>query len=181
VRWQIELLSYDLQETGGPLQVGLDAFESVARSADRLAGIAEALPEETRATVQALFDEIERSNATLRPLLADYRAAVADTNAVVAGVQPVVDSLERLAGELDRNGEPAGRPFDVLEYERTAARIGETTQELRALVSELRGIQGEAVEALVDRVTRNAVLAIAAGLALLLLYRFLAARIAGRG
>ena len=41
MRWQIELLSYDLQEQGGVLEQSLDSFHMVAESANRLSLAAE--------------------------------------------------------------------------------------------------------------------------------------------
>ncbi len=136
LRWQSELLLYDVEERETLVQ-GLAAFQSVAESAARASAAVEALP------------------AELRVALADSEGALARANEVLASAQALVGPLNETAqhvqlagtawaGLFQRDGEAPsepGRPFDITEWESAArevatagARLGELTVELRGLV-----------------------------------------------
>ena len=198
MRWQMELLSYDLQESGGVLDQSLKTFDSVAESADRLSLAAERAPQDMRDTIVSISDELEKRSATLKALLADYRAAIAETGNTTASVAPLVEGIARTSEQLNQAGVawtallaqinapnpplPPGatppRPFDILDYERTATAVHSTAEELRALLGELKQNQGALPEAFADRLLRNGVVLIVVFFVALLGYRLIASRIA---
>ncbi|MEX2205696.1 MAG: hypothetical protein WEF50_05655 [Myxococcota bacterium] len=197
-RWQMELLSYDLQEQGGVLEQSLKSFDSVARSADRLSIVAENAPEDMRQTIVAISEELELRSATLKALLEEYRAAIADTGKTASDLAPLVDGLAKTSEQLNQAGVawndviaqlnapspplPPGtappRPFDILDYERTAVAIRSTTEEIRGALSEVKAIEDGPGSAFADRLLRNGLILIAVFFAGLLGYRWIASRIA---
>jgi hypothetical protein len=198
LRWQMELLSYDLQEQGGVLEQSLRSFDTVARSADRLSLAAEQAPEDMRLTIVAISEELEQRSATLKALLEEYRAAIADTGSTAASIAPLVDGLAKTSEQLNQAGvawnalvaelnapdpplppgTPPPKPFDITDYERTAIAIRSTTEEIRAALSDVKGLEGGPATAFADRLLRNGLILIAVFFAGLLGYRVLASRIA---
>ena len=104
MRWQLELLSYDLQEQGGMLERSLDSFHLVAESANRLSLAAERLPDDTRDTILNVSTELEKRSATLKSLLAEYRGAMTETGATAGNVSSLVEALSRTSEQLNQAG-----------------------------------------------------------------------------
>lgn len=191
VRWQMELLSYDLQEQGGVLAQSLDSFHSVAESANRLSLAAERLPDDTREAILNTSNELEKRSATLKALLAEYRGAIGDTGATAESVSKLVDALARTSEQLNQAGvawsglirdlrapsppppagAPAAKPFDIQDYERTAVQIRETADSLRALLGDLAQTRVAIATEFADRLLRDGVILIAVFFAALLAYR----------
>ncbi len=198
MRWQMELLSYDLQEQGGVLEQSLGSFNLVAQSMDRLSLAAESAPEDVRAAVHEAAAEIDQRNAALRLLLADFRAALTETGATAKDVSGLMDALERTSVQVNQAGvawsglvselsapdpplppgAPPPKPFDILDYEKTAVAIQTTAADLRALMAEIERTGDGVSSAVADRLLRNALILIVAFFAALLGYRWLASRIA---
>ena len=198
LRWQMELLSYDLQEQGGVLEQSLRSFEMVAQSADRLSVVAEGAPEDMRRTIVEISHELEQRSATLKALLEDYRAAIESTGTTVDKLAPLVDGIARTSEQLNQAGvawndvmtqvnapsppappgSPPPRPIDILDYESTALAIRGTAEELRGVLAEAKSIEEGPGAKFADRLLRNGLILIAVFFAALLGYRFLASRIA---
>ena len=198
MRWQIELLSYDLQEQGGMLEQSLDSFHMVAESANRLSLAAERLPDDTRDTILNVSTLLEERSAALKSLLAEYRGAMTETGAAAGNVSSLVEALSRTSEQLNQAGvawgelvatlkappppgQPASKPFDILEYEKTALAIRSTAEEVRGLLGDVEKSREGVVTAIADRFLRDGVILIAVFFAALLGYRFVVARIAPRG
>ena len=77
MRWQMELLSYDLQEEGGVLDQSLRSFDSVSKSADRLSLAAENAPEDIRTLITTTVDEIDQVLDLLPALVVQVRSGAA--------------------------------------------------------------------------------------------------------
>jgi hypothetical protein len=197
MRWQMELLSYDLQEQGGVLEQSLKSFDTVAQSADRLSIVAEKAPEDMRQTIVAISDELEQRSKTLKALLVEYRAAIADTGTTVGNVAPLVEGIAKTSEQLNQAGvawsalvaelnkpspplppgTPPPKPFDIADYEKTAIAIRSTAEEVRGLLSDVQKVEGGVTNSFADRLLRNGLILIAAFFAALLAYRWIAARI----
>jgi len=197
LRWQMELLSYDLQEQGGVLEQSLKSFDMMAQSADRLSLVAEQAPEDMRQTIVSISHELEQRSATLKALLEDYRAAIESTGTTVDKLAPLVDGIARTSEQLNQAGaawndvmtqvnapspppppgSPPPRPFDILDYEKTAVAFRGTAEELRAVLAEAKAIEDGPVAVLADRLLRNGLILIGAFFAALLVYRLIASRI----
>jgi hypothetical protein len=187
-RWQTELLLYDVEDRES-VRRSLAAFEQLSASAARFNAVAEQLPRSMRGELSALLEESSAAQAELRRTLEAFRQATGGIDTTLANARPLAESLERIAGSANEAGAswaelvaqfrpPAGtpssaRPFDITEYERTAAGIRDAAAELRALIEATRA--GEA--SLADALLWRGLALLGAFFALLLLYRLLAARL----
>jgi hypothetical protein len=194
-RWQMELFLYDLEDRQ-TVVAAVDAAQAIAESAERLSLAAEELPETTRRELVALLEESAQGQAELRETLSALRETLASADSALGNARPLAESLERIAANVDAAGkswqgvieavrarddtprDPDARPFDVLDYERTATRIATTASELRALVADLRG--GAPGGSLLDALLWRALALVAGSFALLLVYRVLAGLLARR-
>lgn len=200
MRWQLELLSYDLQEQGGVLEQSLDSFHSVAESANRLSLVAERLPDDTREAILNVSTELEKRSATLKSLLAEYRGAITETGATAGNVSNLVDALAHTSEQLNQAGvawgeliakvrtpepppqpgEAQSRPFDILEYEKTAVAIRSSAEEIRGLLGDVEKSRENVVTAITHQLLIDGVILIVVFFAALLGYRLIVARIAPR-
>ncbi len=175
-RWELELLLYDAEELES-LERALAAAESFALGAERISGAAETLPEELGAELAARMEQA-------RGTIAELDAALARAENLAGPLSHVSDRVgdastqwtELLASMRAESGDAEGRPFDVREYEVTAGRIAEAGRELRSLVSELRGLDAGASQALLDTAAWRAAALILLFFAALAAYRFAASR-----
>jgi hypothetical protein len=187
-RWQTELLLYDVEDRESVARI-LAAFEQLSASAARFNAVAEQLPSAMRQELSALLEESSAAQVELRRTLDAIRQATGGIDATLANARPLAESLERIAGSANEAGAswgelvarlraPAGtpssaRPFDVTEYERTAAGIRDAASELRALIETARAGEASLANALLWR----GLALLGAFFALLLLYRLVAARL----
>jgi hypothetical protein len=198
MRWQMELLSYDLQEQGGVLEQSLRSFDTVAQSADRLSIVAEKAPEDMRQTIVSISEELELRSAALKALLEEYRAAISDTGKTVVDLAPLIDGLAKTSEQLNQAGvawaavltefnapspplppgTPPPKPFDITDYEKTAIAVRSTAEEIRGLLLAVQQTEDAISKPLADRILRNGLILIAAFFAALLAYRLIASRIA---
>jgi hypothetical protein len=181
-RWQLELFLYDLEDRETTMR-GLEAFERLSASAERL-------PAATREELERLLEESTAAQQELRTTLDALRQASASIDGTLANAQPLADALERVAGRANEAGatwnelvarfrpedrgeeEPQGRPFDITEYERTAAGVRDAAVELRALLDALRAGQ----TSLADTLLWRGLALLVAFFALLLVSRAISAR-----
>lgn len=190
VRWQLELLLYDVEDRETMLE-GVAAFQTLAESSRRFSEAVETLPEDL--------------NANALPTLESARETLEEAGAAVAQVQdlmgPLSDIAHQLRGggeawsevvrEVRRPGEPSpdSRPFDIREYERVAQETRSAAEELRVLVAEVRalaqdtelptavaGIEGSG-RSLVDAAAWRALQLMLVFFLLLLVYRLVSSRI----
>jgi hypothetical protein len=177
-RWQLELLLYDAEELEA-VDRALVAAESFASGAERISGAAETLPEE-------LGEQLSARLAEARGTIAELDSALARAENLSGPLAHVADRVGEasaqwtaLLGEMERReeGEPEGRPFDVREYTAAADRIADASRELRALVTELRGIDAGGGRALLDAAAWRAGLLILFFFVALAAYRFTTARL----
>ena len=170
---------------------------SLTDSAARFASVAEALPgtlaSEREALIEQMSSMLTQQEATLTPMLAELRSALEAGHVAATSVDAAVRSIDAMVGRFEHKpGEPRGRPFDVTEYGRAAADIAQAADRLQVLLASAdtkapqfaRAFASGAAEgrALVDylfvRVAWLIALFCVGLLATLLLYRWLAPRIA---
>jgi hypothetical protein len=175
-RWELELLLYDTEELDS-LERALAAGEAVALAADRISAVAEDLPEElgaemaarireARATIDELNEALTRADGMLGPLV-HVADRVGDASA----------QWTALLSEMRAGDGGDGRPFDIREYEATAARITDAGLELRELVSDLKGLDATASRSLLDAAAWRAALLIGVFFVGLIAYRVVASRL----
>lgn len=170
---------------------------SLTDSAARFAAVAEALPgtlaSEREALIEQMSSMLTEQEATLTPMLAELRGALEAGHVAATSVDAAVQSIDAMVARFEHKpGEPRGRPFDVTEYGRAAVDISQAADRLQELLTSA-GTQAPQVStalaagaaegrALVDylfvRVAWLIALFCGGLLATLLLYRWLAPRIA---
>jgi DNA repair ATPase RecN len=157
MRWEAELLAFELEQRP-TVSSARASLEELAASSATFSRAIEALPQSLREQASALIQQVESSQGELRKTLAEARGLIGDASGSGATLQPLADSLERTAAQVQQAGlawtalveelrktsaSASGRetrPFDVLEYERTAAQITSAAGELRGLVADLHGL-----------------------------------------
>ncbi len=177
-RWQLELLLYDAEELEA-VDRALAAAESFATGADRISTVAETLPAELGAELAARLEEARATIAELDSALARAESLSGPLTHVADRVGDASAQWTALLADIERRdeSEPPGRPFDVREYETAADHIADASREIRALVTELRGLDVGAAGPLLDRAAWRAGLLILVFFAALFVYRFAASRL----
>ena len=138
VRWQLELLLYDAEELE-TVERALAAAASLAESAQGFSSTAAELPAALGAEMAARIHEARpRSRTSTR------RSRVRNTWRNRSPTWRIASARRARSGRRcspscapTTASEDGGRPFDVREYEAAAARIGEASLGVRALVEEL--------------------------------------------
>jgi len=150
LRWNIELLTLDLARQPS-LESAIASLEAVSQSASQVSETAALLPE----TLRQLLEEVNASGGNLAPLAASLERAAAEVGAAGTAWGELIGRFQREPEDPAAAAE--SRPFDIREWEQTAARIGTAAAELRTLVESTRAIAGSeelpaALEALTSRV-----------------------------
>src|SRR6185503_15804533 len=138
--WQTELLVYEL--TGTP------EARKLLEATDRLTKLAERLPEvidhQRQATIQQVFDNLGSEDEKLRGTMVEFRQAASAGNEMAKSVESAIKSFDALMDHFSRepSSEPPpsmadSRPFDILDYAKTAAEIAAAAKELNAATASL--------------------------------------------
>jgi hypothetical protein len=197
-RWQLELLLYDFEDRESTLRA-LASLETVASSAERFSIAAERLPQAMREELAQLLRESQSAQHELGELLRSLHASVTGSGQLLSDAAPLLGPLERTAAALQGAGiawdqvvrdvraegtaseaqsaAAAARPFDVLEYERTALQTGAAALQLRELLAELP--THSRARSWVDLLVGRALALLAGAFGLHLLYRIALSRMAG--
>ncbi len=133
IRWNLELLAFELGQQGG-VASGLEDFDSLARSVETLSQSAQALPESLR----ELLAEAERTGQSLGPL----SQSLERTAAAVATAGSAWGGLVAELGKPPADPSKPSRPFDIREWQQTAAQITTAATELRALLESVGTLAG---------------------------------------
>jgi hypothetical protein len=129
----MELLTLDVAQQGG-IAESLESFNALARSAETLSQAAQSLPESLR----ELLAEAERTGQSLGPLsqsLERSATAVADAGTAWGGL---VAQLSKPPADPTK----PSRPFDIREWQQTAAQITSAATEMRALLDSVNQLAG---------------------------------------
>lgn len=179
VRWQTQLLWYDIQNSPS-MRTTVSSIENLSESSVRLAAVAETLPQQVREEIRLALDDIEARQPEIRKTLDHAKEAVKATHDALKRAETVSGTIERSVDAVTRAGEvwqttaesvtgaikqiqqfgkprtldetqsraavPEGggggvtttRKFDIKDYTETADALTVTTEELRALLSEVR-------------------------------------------
>ncbi len=154
LRWQAELLALQLAAQPDPQQLLADAGR-VSRSMESVSKTAEGLPalvkdERTAAIEQllagvaaerkAILQELDAREATIRGLLGETRQTLEAGTAMSTSLDATIKSLDAFMHYVSpspRPGAPtapAGKPFDVLDYGRSATDVAGMARELQTLL-----------------------------------------------
>lgn len=178
LRWQMQFLVTRVEETPSIREV-VKSAANVSESAARLTSIADDLPARLRSESTQFLEEFDSRQPELRSTLAEARQTVEAVERALdeaaragdawretsAAVTATLEQVKELSnnGARQETGAPveSGKPFEIEEYKATADALTTTTQELRALLGEVRQfLDGEASERSMERVhalTRRAV------------------------
>ena len=171
LRTEMELLLYDVEDRETVVQT-VAAMQAMAASAERASRSIESLPA-----------ELQKSLAESQGALQEVNTALLTAKEALVPLEQVTTNL-KLASDAwgtilarDPNA-PPGRPFDVREWQSTAAQIGTSAEELRALAVELNTLTaGTQLNAAVDHATWRAAQLVALFFVLLVVYRLVAWRL----
>lgn len=112
-RWQMELLSYGLEDLDA-IDRTLAGMASLTESSARVAAVAESLPSELRATLDQALADIDRRHEDFDRLLVSARAAIAELNGTTESAEQVATALERVASHLTDAGAAWEGTFSAL-------------------------------------------------------------------
>ena len=135
IRWNLELLSFDVTQQGN-IAASLESFEALARSAESLQTTAQMLPE----TLREVLAEAERSGQSLEPLAASLERSASAVAAAGAAWGGLIKELQKAPADPNQ---PPGRPFDIRDWQQTAAQITSAATELRLLLDSLQTATSE--------------------------------------
>jgi hypothetical protein len=199
LRWNLELLAYDI-ENHHTVVSGLAAFESMAQSAQQLSAAASTLPSDLGNEASQVVAQVDASQGALRQTLEAARAALADASGAAKSFEPVAAALDRTTEQLKQAGvawtamvsaargpsdaaagKSESRPFDIQDYERTAAEINQAAVQLRGLVSETQVASDDVTRRFVDHLAWRAFQLVVVFFALLFVYRRIEAWFEARG
>lgn len=149
LRWNLELLALDLGRQPS-LESAIASMDAMARSAQTVSETAQLLPE----TLRALLGELDASGRSLAPLAASLESTAAEVGAAGNAWSALVAKFQK------EPADPAAaesHPFDIREWEQTAAQVSAAAAELRMLLESTRTLAGSeelpaALEALTERV-----------------------------
>jgi hypothetical protein len=150
LRWNLELLALDLGRQPS-LESAIASMDAVARSAQTVSETAQLLPE----TLRTLLEELDASGKSLTPLAASLERTAAEVGAAGNAWSALVARFQK--EPADPAAAAGSRPFDIREWEQTAAQVSAAAAELRRLLESTRTLAGSeelpaALEALTERV-----------------------------
>jgi hypothetical protein len=173
LRTQMELFLYDVEDRQTVIE-SVAAMQAMAESAQRASLAIEKLPADLQKSLADSKGALEEANKALLTAK-DVMAPLAQTSENLKLASDVWGQVL----ERDPNAAPS-RPFDIREWQETAAQIGISANELRAFATEIQTISGGAgtpLEAAIDRLSLRAAQLVALFFALLVAYRLLAWRL----
>jgi hypothetical protein len=134
LRWQTELLARDAVEIPAVRQM-LSSAGQISASADRIAGVAEKLPDrfsKEREELVKVLREQEKEVASVLTAGTQMSTSLHTTITAFDGL------MKRFGvGEPAAPGAPAAVPFRIQDYTQTAAQLDTTTQHLTELIRTL--------------------------------------------
>lgn len=150
MRWNLQLLALDLSQQGN-IEASVESFGTLAESAESLSRTAESLP----TMLHELLSEAERTGRGLEPLAGSLERSA--TAVAEAG-----EAWRGLVAELSKPpADPSkpSRPFDIREWQQTAAEVQSAAAELRGLLDSAGALAGSdalagSLAELADRVER---------------------------
>jgi hypothetical protein len=143
-RWQLMLLLDDLEDSNMTRTL-LANTTKFAESSDKLATAADKMPSEFRKEATALLKDVEASQPQLQRTTQDVGTTAKSVQGAMTAwegaAKATTDLTKQFSGPADgKNSEPAGRPFDILDYRDTmesvakaAAGVHVVTQDLQTL------------------------------------------------
>jgi hypothetical protein len=203
LRWQTELLSIEATELPAVAQVVTNSTQFTA-AVDRLARVAEQLPEQLKAEREAILQELQSQEGQLAELAREVRETLGVGTQMSTSLNTTFTTFDALmgrfgVGETNRvsSKETHSAPFRIQDYAATAAQLQSTALQLTELLivfdrtlgstnlTQLAVQIGPVVQqaqaagkGVVDYAFKKGVLLLALALAAALIYRYLTSRMA---
>jgi hypothetical protein len=152
LRWQMELLSYQITATPEIKQV-LEDTERMTRSVESFAHVADQLPQlvndQREAAIKQIFDGIalERTNliTTIAASNTNLQGSLAELRQTMEAATVLVRAVDKFLARYDKGTnapvetEPTtnSRPFDIRDYAQTARDLTSTAKQLDELIVHL--------------------------------------------
>lgn len=169
LNWQVESTVANVIDQP-QLKAVTDSMSSVTRSVDRVASLAERMPEEISRQHREVFAQLERSHPLINAALVQYRGAITDTDRLAGSVKQVNATADVLLKTLqdtsaalnttmttidkvflqpgkDKPADPNARPFDIESYAQAAAAFTGTLREANDLLGKAGGLLGASNDA----------------------------------
>ncbi len=155
VRWQAELLAFQLAAQPDPQRILADAGRA-SRSMESIAKTAEGVPtlvdEQRKAAIEqllagvaaeraAILKELDSREATIQTLLGQTRQTLEAGTAMSTSLDATIKSLDAFVHYVSPPPDPnapkpasTGKPFDPLDYGKAATDVGGMARDLTALL-----------------------------------------------
>ena len=163
VRWQVELIADDLLHQGQVVRA-VDTAERIGRATESVSKTAAELPDRITAERKAVLAALETQEGKLRELSADLTRTLTAGEGMSGSLNTTLktfDALMRRFGVGDPvpadapPPDPSARPFDILDYAKTAEQVTEMTKQLNEMVRELNtSLDSPALDARIVAVNR---------------------------
>ena len=146
ISMEAQRLAFELAMT--PESVGL--LESVGRiggaaqtTSELAADLPRLLAEERAAAFEQLAGMLDERQGQLQALVVELRSTLEAGGSTSDSVRDTIAALDALMARFDRRASPAAgtpsRPFDVTEYTEALRQMGDTAQQLQALLAQADG------------------------------------------
>lgn len=144
LRWQVELMTDQLLRDASVARV-LDSAERISRATETVSQAVAQLPDQLTAERKAILASLETQAGKLHELAAEITrtlTAGGDMSTSLNTTLKTFDGLMERFGVGQTNAAPAAsdpnaRPFDILDYARTAEQVAAMSRELNAVLKEL--------------------------------------------
>jgi hypothetical protein len=154
-RLQIELLLLEAEDLGA-IKSALTSLDRLSRSSERLANVAETLPQDVRRELVEAFNSIDARQDGVQSTLKNAKATAeqiqlaserltAAGNAWEGTAKAIADMTLAFRSSPTASAPgapkgPEGRPFDILDYAKAADSYYAAARELSALADEIRAL-----------------------------------------
>ena len=165
ISWEAQRLAFEMTatpETTTLVSSVAQLGNAATTTSELAAGLPAVLSEERAALIDQLTGVIDDRQAELHALAVELRTALEVGGVTSDSVRETFAALDALIARFDRpprTDRPPARPFDVTEYTEALRQLGETAQQLQALIGQaddpaaaLRQVSDGAAERMVSLV-----------------------------
>jgi methyl-accepting chemotaxis protein len=162
ISMEAQRLAFEMAVTPESVRM-LDSFERIGGAAQTTSELAADLPqllaEEREAIIEQLTGILDERQGQLQALVVELRSTLEAGGTTSDSVRETIAALDALMARFERRPTPAAgtpsRPFDVTEYTEALRQMGDTAQQLQALLVQADS-QAPGLTALSDRAAGGA-------------------------
>jgi len=165
LRWQVQLVADDLLHQG-QLEHAVDAAERISRATESASKTAAELPDRLTAERKAIVGALEAQEGKLSELSANLTKTLDAGDGMSTSLNATLKTFDALmkrfgVGEPAPPGPPPdpsappARPFDILDYAKTAEQVAAMSKQLNEVIKDLNtSLDSPALEARIVAVNR---------------------------